>query len=112
MVGNLCNQEAAMKIRHVILGAVAAIGLGLAAVSAQAAPPMAAGDLSVAARQASAVDQVYWTRRCWRYRGHLECRRYWVDYGYGPYYDDYYYRPAFGFFFGGPRFHHHHFRRW
>jgi hypothetical protein len=106
--------EAAMKIRHFLVGATTAIGLGLAAASAQAAPGVATGaDLTSVARESSNVDQVYWTRRCWRHAGHLHCRRLWVDYGYGPYYYDepYYYRPAFGFFFGGQR-HHHHFRRW
>jgi hypothetical protein len=106
--------EAVMKIRHVFVGATIAIGLAWAAASAEAAPAVAtAGDLASAARESSNVDQVYWSRRCWRYGGHVRCRRHWVDYGYGPYYYDepYYYRPAFGFFFGGPR-HHHHFRRW
>lgn len=103
-----------MKIRHVLVGATMAIGLGLAAASAQAAPGVATGaDLTSVARESSNVDQVYWTRRCWRHAGHLHCRRLWVDYGYGPYYDEpYYYRPAFGFFFGGGHRHHHHFRRW
>jgi len=108
------HMEAVMKIRHVFVGATIAIGLAWAAASAEAAPAVAtAGDLASAARESSSVDQVYWSRRCWRYGGHLRCRRHWVDYGYGPYYYDepYYYRPAFGFFFGGPR-HHHHFRRW
>jgi len=107
--------EAVMKIRHYLLGATAAIGLAVAAASAEAAPAVAtAGDLTSAVREASNVDQVYWTRRCWRHRGYLHCRRHWVDYGYTPYYYDpypYYYRPSFGFFFGGHR-HHHHFRRW
>ena len=106
--------EAAMKIRHVLVGATMAIGLGWAA-SAQAAPGVAtAADLTSVAREASNVDQVYWTRRCWSRAGYLHCRRVWVDYGYDPYYyEPYYYRPAFGFFFGGGhRHHHHHFRRW
>jgi hypothetical protein len=108
--------EAMMRIRHVLLGATAAIGLGLAAVSAEAAPAVAtAGDLTAAVREAANVDQVYWSRRCWRHRGHLHCRRYWVDYGYAPYYSYdpypyYYYRPSFGFFFGGHRHHRH--RHW
>jgi hypothetical protein len=107
--------EAVMKIRHYLLGATAAIGLAVAAASAEAAPTVAtAGDLTSAVREASNVDQVYWSRRCWRHRGHLHCRRHWVDYGYAPsYYDPYpyYYRPSFGFFIGGHRHHHHH-RRW
>ena len=103
-----------MKIRHYLLGATAAIGLAVAAASAEAAPAVAtAGDLTSAVREASNVDQVYWSRRCWRHRGHLQCQRRWVDYGYAPYYDPYpyYYRPSFGFFIGGHRHHHHH-RRW
>jgi hypothetical protein len=106
--------EAVMNIRRYLLGATAAVGLAVAAASAEAAPAVAtAGDLTSAAREASNVDQVYWSRRCWRHRGHLHCQRHWVDYGYTPYYDPYpyYYRPSFGFFFGGHRHHHHH-RRW
>jgi hypothetical protein len=106
--------EAVMKIRHFLLGATAAIGLGVAALSAEAAPAVAtAGDLTAAVRDASNVDQVYWARRCYRHRGYLHCRRHWVDYGYAPYYSYdpypyYYYRPSFGFFFGGHRHHHRH----
>ena len=103
-----------MNLRHVLVGAATAIGLGWGLASAEAAPAVAtAGDLTAAVRQSSNVDQVYWARRCWRHAGHLHCRRHWVDYGYYEpyYYEPYYYRPAFGFFFGAPR-HHHHFRRW
>jgi hypothetical protein len=102
--------EAAMKIRQCLFGAAIAVGLGFAAASAQAAPAVgSAGDLTSAVRESSNVDQVYWSRRCWRHRGHLHCRRSWVDYGYEPYYDEpYYYRPALGFFFGGHRHHRHH----
>jgi hypothetical protein len=112
----MLTMEAVMRIRQFLLGATAAIGLGLAAVSAEAAPAVAtAGDLTSAAREASNVDQVYWGRRCWRHRGHLHCRRDWIDYGYAPYYYDpypyYYYRPSFRFFFGGHRHHHHHHHR-
>jgi hypothetical protein len=110
--GNAHTMEAVMKIRHFLLGATAAIGLGVAAASAEAAPVAGAGDLTSAVREASNVDQVYWSRRCWRYGGHLRCRRHWVDYGYSPYYSydpyPYYYRPSFGFFFGGHRHHHRH----
>ncbi len=108
-----------MRVRHYLLGATAAIGLGLAAVSAEAAPAVAtAGDLTSAAREASNVDQVYWSRRCWRHGGHLHCRRHWVDYGYAPYYSydpyPYSYGPSFGFSFGGfgGHRHHHHGRHW
>ena len=99
-----------MQIRHFLLGALAAAGLGLAAASAQAAPAAGVtGGLKPAAQESSAVDPVYWTRRCWRHRGHLHCRRHWVDYGYRSYYyDPYYYRPSFGFYFGGHRHHHRH----
>src|SRR5262245_17513205 len=113
--GNAHTMEAVMKIRHCLLGATAAIGLAVVAASAEAAPAVAtAGDLTAVAREASNVDQVYWSRRCWRQRRHLHCQRRWVDYGYAPYYyyhSPSYYRPSFGFFIGGHR-HHHHFRRW
>jgi hypothetical protein len=117
----LINQETQMNIRQVLLGAAAALGVAMAAASAQAAPAVATnGDLTSAVRETSNVDHVYWGRRCWRHRGHLHCRRHWVDYdGYAPYYyDPYYYRPSFGFFFGGHRHHrhhrhhHHHRRHW
>jgi hypothetical protein len=112
----MLTMETVMRIRHVLLGATAAIGLGLATVSAEAAPAVTtASDLTAAVREASNVDQVYWSRRCWRHHGHLHCRRHWVDYGYTPYYSYdpypyYYYRPSFGFFFGGHRHHRH--RHW
>ena len=49
-----------MKVRHYLLGATAAIGLAVAAASAEAPPTVAtAGDLTSAVREASNVDQVY-----------------------------------------------------
>ena len=50
-----------MKIRQCLFGAAMAVGLGLAAASAQAAPAVgSAGDLTSAVRESSNVDQVYW----------------------------------------------------
>src|SRR5215470_4925543 len=54
--GNAHTMEAMMKIRHFLLGTSAAIALGVAAVSAEAAPAVAtAGDLTSAVREASNV---------------------------------------------------------
>lgn len=98
-----------MKMKYWLSASAGALALGLMAVSAEAAPlSSAAGDLKASAGQTSAVDQVYWRRHCWRHRGHLHCRRYWVG-GYDPYYYDYGYSygPSIGFFFGGGHHRHH-----
>ena len=102
-------------MKYCLSAAVGAMALGLATLSAQAAPAAGATtDLKAAAGAESSVDKVGY-RRCWWHNGHRHCRRsggYYPYYGYGasPYY--YGYGPSFGLYFGGGRRHHHHRRYW
>lgn len=88
-----------------LLGAGAAMALGVAAAPVQAAPAgsLATSGLSAAASEGGVVEKVHRGRRCWRHRGHWHCqrtsRRYRPHYYYGGYYPRRYryyrYRPAF-----------------
>ena len=102
------THEETMLGRPISLAA-AALGLGLLAAPANAAPMMSLKGVEV---DTSAAEPAAY-RRCWRHRGHLHCRRiYRRYYGYGPDYYPYYgYGPSFGFSFGGGHRHWGH-RHW
>src|SRR5262245_29086435 len=94
-------------MKYCLSAAAGALALGLATMTAQAAP--AAGtttDLKAAAGTETSVDKVAY-RRCWWHHGHRHCR--W--YGGGDYYPYYGYGPSVGFYWGGHRHHRHHHHR-
>jgi hypothetical protein len=77
-----------------------ALAFGLFMTPANAAPLTGAADgFKAETADATALEKV--SRRCWRHRGHLHCRRV------GRYYDDSYgystygYGPSIGLYFGG-----------
>jgi hypothetical protein len=88
-----------------IMLAAAALGLGLLAAPASAAP---VGNLGGIETNTSAAEKAHYGRRCWRHRGHVHCSRgYHRRYYYGGprYYRRHYgYAPGFFFHFG-PRRH-------
>jgi hypothetical protein len=97
-----------MNMRKLLLAAVAALGLGVVATSASAAPLGALGTAKPEAGETSAVDNVTYryVRQCgWRW-GHYRCwhARVWTP------------GPVYGFYHGPRRWHHHRYgfygRRW
>ena len=96
-------------MKYGLSAAAGCLALGLAALSAQAAPVgSATADLKAAAGQSSSVEKADY-RRCWWRNGRRYCRwvrEYYPDDGYYPYY----YGPSVGFYFGGGggRHHRHH----
>lgn len=93
-----------------LVGAAAALTVGLAAATAEAAPATgAATGLKAAAGENSAVQDVHWGRR--RYREYYGAP-YWGYYSHYPRYYSYGYSPGIRLYYGGPRRHHRHHRRW
>jgi hypothetical protein len=94
-------------IRYCLGAAAGAVALGLATLSAQAAPAGSA-TMDLKGSAVSSVEKA--ARRCWWHRGHRHCR-YYRDYGYYPHH--YGYGPSIRFYWGGHRHgHHRHHRRW
>jgi len=89
-------------MKYCLSAAAGALVLGLATMSAQAAPAGSTTGLKAAAGTETSVDQVGY-RRCWWHHGHRHCR-YYGDRGY------YGYGPGINFYWGGHRHRHHHWR--